>query len=185
MNIKEIEELLERYEEGETTLQEEQYLKEFFGGSEIPENMQSSRAIFHYFHKVKKEKISDPEFEVKTNFRLTETPVPWNNSKSKFLYLTSLAAGVLLVIGLFFTFRQDVFKKNVRYDPSSDPAYAYAEVQYTLLSVSANLNIGLDQIRRLETIGNALHSIQKFSKFYQYESIIINPDNQTTSPLNQ
>jgi len=184
MNTKEIEKLLVKYEEGETTLQEEQQLKEFFYRPEVPEHLQSYRFIFHYFDATKKEKISDPDFELKTDKRLTETPVIRINLKrNRILYISSLAAGVLLVIGLFFTFRNDVFKKKAIKDPSTDPAYTYTEVQHALLIVSFNLNIGLDQFQRFKPIDKAMQNIQKISKFYQYQSIIINPDITTDKSI--
>jgi len=185
MNIKEIEKLLEKYEEGETTLQEEQYLKGFFNGTDIPENLQSYRTIFSYYSRTKKEHISDPEFERKSDRRLTGTPVTRINFKKQFTYIFSFAASILIVIGLFFTFRQDTMEKDLPQPVTSDPAYAMAEVEDALLSVSVNLNIGLSQLQRFETIGEALKSIQKFSKFYQYQSMIINQDLQPITPLNQ
>lgn len=185
MNIKEIEKLLEKYEEGETTLREEQYLKEFFSGTDIPENLQPYRTVFSYYSRTKKEHISDPEFERKSDRRLTETQVTRINFKKQLTYIFSLAASIIIVIGLFFTFRQDTMEKNLPQPVTSDQAYAMAEVEDALLSVSVNLNIGLDQLQRFETIGDALQSIQKFSKFYQYQSMIINQDLQPITPLNQ
>ncbi len=185
MNIKEIEKLLEKYEEGETTLREEQYLKSFFSGTEIPEDLQPYRTIFAYYSKAKKEHISDPEFERKSDRRLMETRVTRKNFKKQITYIVSLAASILIVIGLFFTLRQDTLDKTLPQPVSSDPAYAMAEVEDALLSVSVNLNIGLDQLRRFETIGDAFQSIQKFSKFYQYQSMIINQDLQPITPLNK
>jgi len=184
MNTREIEKLLEKFEEGETTLQEERQLKEFFDGPEIPENLQSYRAMFNYFGNAKKEKISDPEFDANTDRRLTDKPaIQINSRRSRFLFISSLAAGVLLIIGLLFTFRQDVFKKRNMKDPASDTAYAYTEVRHALLLVSANLNIGLDQFQRFEPIGKAIQNMQKFSKFYQYQPIIINPDITTDKSI--
>lgn len=184
MNTREIEKLLEKYEEGGTTLQEEHQLREFFNQPHIPENLQSYQAMFHYFDKAKMEKISDPDFEAEMDRELTRTPVIRIHSKrNRILYISSIAAGILLVIGLFFTFSQDIFKKSITNKSSSEPAYAYTEVQNALLIVSANLNIGLDQFQRFETFDRAVQNVQKISKFYQYQPININPDMTTNKSI--
>jgi hypothetical protein len=190
MNTREIEKLLEKYEEGLTTTSEEKELKEFFRGPDVPENLRHYVSLFRYFDQARSEKITDPDFDLKTDHLLTHAPP---NATRRTLRVTryasrvtyfSIAASILLIIGLFFTFRQDIFKKNVRYDSATDAVYAYAEVQQALLTVSANLNIGLDQFRRFEPIGKAMQNVQKFSKFYQYQPIIINQDIITDKSIN-
>jgi hypothetical protein len=94
----------------------------------------------------------------------------------------SIAATLLLLIGLFFTLKQDLFRKDGRVQTTAEQEIAMAEVQKALYMVSANLNIGLDQFRRLESFGNAVGQVQKLSKFYQYQPIIINPDNPQDRP---
>ena len=46
MDYKYIEQLMERYWEGETTLQEENILRTFFSQPEIPEEFQKFQALF-------------------------------------------------------------------------------------------------------------------------------------------
>jgi len=58
MKTEKIKELLERYYEGDTTLEEEQLLREFFAGDEIPEQFKSHAVQFTYFDKVHDEKQS-------------------------------------------------------------------------------------------------------------------------------
>lgn len=48
MDYKYIEQLLERYWQGETTLQEETILKTFFSQPDIPENLRKYSALFTY-----------------------------------------------------------------------------------------------------------------------------------------
>ena len=48
MDYKYIEQLLERYWEGETTLQEETILKAFFSQPDIPENLRKYCDLFAY-----------------------------------------------------------------------------------------------------------------------------------------
>lgn len=48
MDYKYIEQLLERYWQGETTLQEENILRSFFSQLDIPEHLQKYKALFTY-----------------------------------------------------------------------------------------------------------------------------------------
>ncbi|HEY1054900.1 MAG TPA: HEAT repeat domain-containing protein, partial [Emticicia sp.] len=51
----EIEKLLEKYYEGETTLQEEKHIKEFFSKAEVPTQLQHHIAEFAYYRLAAKE----------------------------------------------------------------------------------------------------------------------------------
>ncbi len=192
MNTREIEKLIEKYEEGLTSLHEEQLLKEFFRGTDIPENLRSYAELFTYFDQSKSETISDPGFNHKMDDLLSHShPRPHStrhasrvtrhvpsvtHHASRVTYF-SIAASILLIIGLFFTLRQDIFRKNGAVKTTAEQEVAMEQVQKALFTVSSNLNIGLDQLRRLESFGNAVGEMQKLSKFYQYQPIIINPDN--------
>ncbi len=50
-----IEKLLEKYYEGETSLEEERELKEFFQGNQVPAHLQSHAAQFNYFKEARNE----------------------------------------------------------------------------------------------------------------------------------
>ncbi|MBC7919626.1 MAG: HEAT repeat domain-containing protein [Ferruginibacter sp.] len=54
--MKDIDRLLEKYYEGETSLEEEKQLREFFGGDSIPPHLQSPAATFRYLAEVRREK---------------------------------------------------------------------------------------------------------------------------------
>lgn len=53
-----IEKLLEKYYDGETSLEEERALKQFFQSGEVPEHLQSHAAQFGYFASARKEQPS-------------------------------------------------------------------------------------------------------------------------------
>ncbi|MEI6454662.1 MAG: hypothetical protein WCO93_00100 [bacterium] len=198
MNTREIEKLLERYEEGLTSIPEEKLLKEFFSGSDVPEHLRPYASLFNYFDQSKSETITNPDFDVKTDHLLSHPNLKSEIVNRKSIrhsslvirhsslvtrhYALGIAASVLLIVGLFFTFRQDIFRKKNTVTYTEQQEQAYAEVQKALYTVSANLNIGLDQFRRLEPIGKAVDQVQKISKFYQYQPIIINPDTPTVRP---
>jgi hypothetical protein len=173
MNTKTIDEILKRYFEGESTLAEEKLLNDFFRQPDIPENLRVHQPLFAYFEQSRSEFM---ESDVKV--------VPMHATRNRILYVSSLAAGVLLVIGLFFTFLNDYSRKNQFYRANPDTEIAYHQAEEALMLVSGNLNNGLRQVQKLESLDKALLNLQIFSKFSQYQPIIINPD-ETTNQSNK
>ena len=174
MNTKGIEILLEKYFEGETSLSEELQLKEFFQNEDLPEHLLKHRAVFTYFVTASRETSAEklPVF--------TLLPRP-----NRFYYISGIAAGVLLLIGLFFTFQHDIFKKTRPNKPYNENEMAFNQARVTLLMVSASFNTGFDQMQRFVVFDKAIQNAQILNKFYQCQTLIINPDeqaNQSTKP---
>lgn len=92
----EIEKLLEKYYEGETTLQEEKYIKEFFSKAEVPTHLQHHIAEFAYYRKAAKETPSK---------NLNEELLRKIEKKGRIIQFRvaslRIAAGVALVLGSF------------------------------------------------------------------------------------
>jgi hypothetical protein len=62
MDSKQIERLLEKYWNCETSLEEEQHLREFFK-NEVPESMKDVAEVFRYFHAQQKQQLSIRNFD--------------------------------------------------------------------------------------------------------------------------
>ncbi|MBA4853864.1 HEAT repeat domain-containing protein [Emticicia sp. BO119] len=92
----EIEKLLEKYYEGETTLQEEKYIKEFFSKAEVPTHLQHHIAEFAYYRLAAKETPSK---------NLNEELLRRIEKKGRIIQFRAIsmriAAGVALLIGGF------------------------------------------------------------------------------------
>ncbi len=174
MNIKEIEILLDKYFEGETSLTEEARLKEFFRNDQLPEHLSKHRDIFSAFDAMAGEKMEHftPVIKAETKIR-------------QFYYVSAIAAGILLLIGLFFTFQTEVFNHKKLLKPDQDQELAFNQAKNALMMVSVGLNTGLDQVQHLEAFNTAMENVQKLNKFYHYQTLIINPDepsNSSTKP---
>ena len=191
MNIKEIEVLLEKFYEGGTTPAEEQQLRDFFTGEAVPPHFAVHADLFRYYEEAGKEELPDPEFEKHFLDAINEThSIPMYSRRRQFFFLSGIAAALLLLAGMVFTFRNDVFLRSSK--NSKDTEIAYQQAKNALAMVSANFNSGFDQVQRLENFQRGLNEVQKlqsfqkgidqmnkFSKFYQYQQIVINPDDQT------
>ena len=177
MNIKEIEELLEKYYEGATSLAEERTLKDFFLSENVPMELAVHKSQFLYFAEASADEISDKEFEERVFTEIMEIPVvPLHSSRNRFYYITGIAATILLLIGLVFTFNDDMSKRQKGNVSTTDPELVYTQTRDILALVSVNLNKGMDKMQYLGKLDQAMQKMQILSKYYQYQSIIINPD---------
>jgi len=190
MNLKEIEALLEKFYEGDTTPLEERQLRDFFTREAVPPHLAVHADLFRYYEEAGKEELPDPEFESRFLSEIDETPaITMFSRRRQFFFLTGIAAAILLLSGIVFTFRNDVFLNPSRNSIKTE--IAYQQAKNALAMLSANFNAGLDQAQKLENFQRGLNEVQKlqafqkgidqmnkFSKFYQYQQIIINPGDQ-------
>ena len=102
MDYKYIEQLLERYWEGETTLQEESILRTFFSqpdSQEIPENLRKYQDLFRC--ELQKEEPLGEDFDVRILEQIGEAPVAKTVSlKDRLMPLFKAAAIVAIVLTL-------------------------------------------------------------------------------------
>lgn len=116
MNTKKIEQLLEKYFEGETTLNEEKELRDFFQQDEIPEHLKSYTDQFSYMHalgnpeatidpmaKIEEKDANEPSIEgiqssSSGEFKGMSTTIIWTlrAAAAIILILTGLTAGLLI-----------------------------------------------------------------------------------------
>ncbi|NQV03647.1 MAG: hypothetical protein HQ542_13445, partial [Bacteroidia bacterium] len=188
MTTKEIEALLARYYEGETSLREEHLLKEFFQSDDIPAHLQENKPIFGFFSVEAKSTVS-PEFETS----LQEKPgsglvVSMNPPGRRLMLSLSLAASIILIAGLITVFKLGIFTPSQPYGTISDPQLAYTEARNALLLVSSRFNTGLNQMqhlgafntgvnqaRQLQNFRTGIDEMNKFSQLEHFQPIILNP----------
>ena len=127
MDYKYIEQLLERYWEGETTLQEESILRTFFSQpdcQEIPENLRKYQDLFRC--ELQKEEPLGEDFDVRILEQIGEAPVAKTVSlKDRLMPLFKAAAIVAIVLTLGNA-------AQAPWDIWDDPREAYVKAQEQL-----------------------------------------------------
>ena len=127
MDYKYIEQLLERYWEGETTLQEETILRTFFSqpdSQEIPENLRKYQDLFRC--ELQKEEPLGEDFDVRILEQIGEAPVAKTVSlKDRLMPLFKAAAIVAIVLTLGNA-------AQAPWDIWDDPREAYVKAQEQL-----------------------------------------------------
>ena len=159
MVLNNIEQLIEKYENGETTLKEEQQLKNYFSQETVAPHLEMYKPMFAYF-KVNQEEQFTKTLPLKTK----------RNFNYKWL---SVAAVAVLMIGFYF-------KSNNQNDLGTyeDPELAYNEVVKSLAMISNQFNKGTSTISYLNEINKGTSALGYLNEFENSKNLIFKPVNQ-------
>jgi hypothetical protein len=133
MDLRTIEQLLNRYFDAETTTAEERQLKEYFSSQDVAPHLQKYKPMFGYFVQEAK-----PEFN-------RELPLRTKRNYGKWI---SVAASLVLMMGMFayFTLQSGTGAADNDLGTYDDPEVAFRETQKALNMVSKNVNVGVNSI---------------------------------------
>jgi hypothetical protein len=164
MNLQRIEELIGKYERAETTLEEENQLKIFFRNEVVPAHLQDYKEIFSGYYTLTDERFTSNDFDDKILSLIGDQKIiPISRIRKKNIYvLTTLAAGIIILLGIYFRFGINFSSISDTYD---DPQLAYAETRKVLLKVSATMNAGLTELNRVSEFNNGLTELNNLSAF--------------------
>lgn len=159
MVLNNIEQLLEKYENGETTLKEEQQLKNYFSQETVAPHLVMYKPMFAYF------KVNQEEQFTKT--------LPLKTKRIFNYKWLSVAAVAVLMIGFYF-------KSNNQNDLGTyeDPELAYNEVVKSLAMISNQFNKGTSTISYLNEINKGTSALGYLNEFENSKNLIFKPVNQ-------
>ena len=166
MNLHEIEKLLEKYFDGETTLPEEQLLRNFFASGDVPLKWKNLEGYFSFVMREQDQQIEDADFDKKVMSAVKEyNPALLVDLRRPWIYwIAGVAASILIIVAVFVKF--DPFSKRFE-DTYKDPQMAYMEARKILIFVSEKLNKGtsrLEPVTALETGLNELKPVATYNK---------------------
>jgi hypothetical protein len=151
MEFNKIEDILEKYFQGETSIAEEKELKEYFSSPNVAQHLEQYKPMFGYFSQVKEQK-STQEIPLKTQKR----NVAW----------LSIAASVVVLLGVGAYFYES--EKNITpvvaqselgtYD---DPEEALAATQKALALLSNKVNVGIESVQYIKEYEQSKNKIFK------------------------
>lgn len=134
MVLNNIEQLIEKYNNAETTLQEEAQLKAYFQSDNVASHLEQYKPMFQYFSQSKKEQYTKD--------------VPLTTKKTKLYQWISVAAVAVLMLG-FFIPNWDNGPKTLADYPQEDQQM-YLETKEALAMLSNNLNDGVSSLKVLD-----------------------------------
>ena len=164
MNSRQIENKLERYFNGESSLEDEKILREFFQKDDIPPHLLSLKAQFEYFADEHDHEYLDESFDEKILNQISQEEKQQKRGITRrYIYTASgIAASILIILSIFF--KVDPLSTQVE-DTFSDPYTAYLETKKALMFVSETFNKGADPIQKVSSFDDGIQQLSKISSF--------------------
>ncbi|WP_100612661.1 hypothetical protein [Confluentibacter lentus] len=153
MVLNNIEKLLEKYENGETSLKEEQQLKNYFSQETVAPHLEIYKPMFAYFLVNQQEQFTKH--------------VPLNTKKVFNYKWISVAAVAVLMLGIYL-------KSTINNDLGTiqDPELAFNEVSKSLEMISKTFNKGTSTLGYLEEYGKGASTLEYLNEIEKGTSII-------------
>ena len=127
-----IENLLDKYFDGQTNLSEEKSITDFFTSNNVPEHLLKYKPMFSFLEKEKKQEFKN-EILLKTK-----------NKTSSMLIAASIT--LLAGIGIYYVFQNQQAESYVKINANTSPEIALIETQKALQLLSTNVNIGINSV---------------------------------------
>ncbi|WP_395049161.1 hypothetical protein [Flavobacterium sp.] len=148
MESNKIETILEKYFRGETSIAEENALRDYFSSSNVSSNLEQYKPIFGYLTLAKKQKFKN-EIVLK--------------SRKRNLAWLSIAASVVVLLGIGTYSYFNYYNANQDQDLGTydDPEIAFRETQKALSMLSTHLNTGIESVQYVQEYENSKNLIFK------------------------
>jgi hypothetical protein len=162
MDSNKINDLLNRYWNCETSLEEEQQLREYFRGEQIPEQWKETATLFRYFDGHKKKTIDDGSFDAEI-IKKIKTP-PSQGKVVRLLYnAMRIAAGVSVLLVATWLVRNEIRKSTPQemVDTYDDPKLALEETKKALMMISKSFGTAEEKAKKINMFNEAQQQIQK------------------------
>ncbi|WP_395066331.1 hypothetical protein [Flavobacterium sp.] len=150
MVLDRVEELLEKYFEGETSIAEENELKVYFSSLDVAQHLKQYQTIFGYFSQAKEQQFTQE--------------IPVQTKKRNIVMWISIAASVVVMLGVgtfMFTKYNEQTTNLSEYGTYEDPEKALEETQRALALVSKHLNTGIESVSYINEYENSKNKIFK------------------------
>lgn len=151
MEYKNIDQLIEKYFNGDSTLEDEHLIREYFSSSnKISDKHQQLKSLFEFYNEQSKATSN-----LKLDNIITESKP---KAKTHKLIFMALAASIALLFSVFLFQENSTEEKVYAYingQPVLDQQVAYNEAQKALLMISNNLNGGTKDLKHLVDFGKA------------------------------
>ena len=159
MDLKIIEDLLEKYYEGATTVEEEKTLQIFFESDEVPDHLKAAQTNFRFFAGASEDNLGE-EFDAELIKKLVPVSPKMGIRRALPVKLASgIAAAILLAMGInFYLNTENHIKTPAKPAPDKNALIAYAQAREALLKISNSLNKGNSEVARISKI-NEIESI--------------------------
>lgn len=163
MNHEAIQQLLDRYFAGETTLQEEAQLRDYFRRDDVPDALRPYQPMFQFFETERQARL-DEQFEERLLQRLKQRPRP--QVRRLRIWVASAAAALVIALAAWWLYPQLSAPEPQpvaqaidwsKYEPET-PEEAYRVLKTSLNMTSSKLNQGA--ATAVEKVGKAREAME-------------------------
>ena len=163
MDFKNREQLLEKYWNCETSLEEEQQLRDFFKGNAIPEALNETAPLFRFFEEERKKSLGD-SFDQRVTKELNKRQGSKIINMVSWIQIGRIAAGLLVVVAATYFIREEVRKayppEVAVTDTYSDPQLAFEETKKALMMISKGFGKAKSEAGKIKMFNEAERKIQ-------------------------
>lgn len=160
MDSENINELLNKYWNCETTLEEEKQLHAYFRNNSVPESLKETAVLFRYFEDQRARDLRDASFNsrvinaIRKPKRLTGT---WLYNSMR------MAAGIVVLVLAVWLIRMEVRKTTPveMADTYDNPKMAFEETKKALLMISKSFGTAEEQAKKINLFNEAQQEIQQ------------------------
>ncbi|MBE8728049.1 hypothetical protein [Flavobacterium hungaricum] len=157
MELNKIEDIIEKYFQGETSIAEENQLKEYFSSSNVAQHLEQYKPMFGYFSQAKEQKSTH------------EIPLlPKTRNKQRKTAWLSIAAStvILLGVGSYFYVSESnnsntAVASKTELGTYDNPEEALAATQKALALLSNNVNVGIESVQYINEYEKSKNKIFK------------------------
>lgn len=159
MDSKKIEELLHKYWNCETSLEEEQQLRDYFRSAEVPDSQKETAALFNFFSEQKKRSLNDVSFEGEVMTRINK---PQGRMVKFFRNSMRIAAGIVVLMAAVWFVHTEVRENTPQemVDTYDDPKMAFEETKRALLMISKSFGKAEEQAKKINLFNEAQEKVQ-------------------------
>ncbi|GAA4817605.1 hypothetical protein [Litoribaculum gwangyangense] len=158
MVLNSIEKLLEKYENGETSLKEEQVLKNYFSSDTVAPHLEMYKPMFDYFLVNQQEQFTKD--------------VPLKTKKVFNYKWISVAAVAVLMLGIYLKEPIVNSYEEYAYGTYSEPEKALDEVTKSLAMISESFNKGASTVGYLEEVNKGTSTLGYLNEIENTKNII-------------
>lgn len=157
MDYNQLETLIKKYWDCETSLEEEERLREWFRTHEVPERFKETAKLFSYFDE-QKQKATDKQFDA----RVVKNLELKSKGRTVTLWQTSLkiAAGIAVVAAAFFFVRKDLIEKH-NLTEIDDPQKALEETRKAFMMISKGFSIAEENTKKINVLNEAEDKVKE------------------------
>jgi hypothetical protein len=160
MDSEKINDLLEKYWNCETTVEEEKQLREYFRGPVIPESLADTAVLFRYFEERRKKNLTDITFDSQVIRKISK---PRGQVTTIFYNSMRIAAGIVVLVLAVWLVRLEVRNSPGTdiADTYDDPKMAFEETKKALMMISKSFSTAEEQAKKINLFNEARKDLQK------------------------